>query len=139
MRRAAWATDNSGNPTGELAGVDERSLFRVAGEYYEEAVAAMAAPPHRWGEWVALFHPNEGWDQIVGYRHLDPKHWFTVPEGGGLEDVQGPFAMKRRALVAVGATSSKSVAAGHYRAKGHIVFTRDNALEVLSAQPEELP
>jgi hypothetical protein len=129
-RRAEWEQTVNG-ATGDMIGFSHNSLFTVAGsmEEYEAASAAMLKPPHRWGEWVAVFHPK--WDQIVGYVRLNPKDWYRLADDG---TVEGPFDMKRRAWP--GKTSK--VAAGVYRVDeaSMTIFTRDQA-ETLDLNPEE--
>jgi hypothetical protein len=103
---------------------------------YEEACRALASPPHRWGEWVAVFHPKfDG--QIVGYRRLRRKDWFLLPEGGRVDEVVGPYATKGAILRMLGFKTSKQVQSGVYTVEGWILFTRDRA-EKLNLQ-EPLP
>lgn len=137
MRRAEWEYAR-GQPTGEMTGIDERSLYRVAGDDYEEAFEAMARPPHRWGEWVAVFHPRfEG--QIVGYTRLRPTDWFCVPEGGSIENVEGPFPTKKLILSKLRQTTSEKVRTSVYRAAGHLIFTRAVADSLIEGATAALP
>lgn len=131
-RRAEWERTTEGAPTGDMVGFTHQSLFAVAGDEYEEAYQAVLKPPHRWGEWAAVFHPT--WDQIVGYVRLNPKDWYTLDDA--TDEVQGPFSMKRRAFPG----KTKRVRPGVYAVPDAnlLVFTRDQA-EGLGLNPEELP
>jgi hypothetical protein len=118
-----------------MVGFTHTSLYAdVAGSdmaRYDEARAAMREPPHRFGEWAAVFHPK--WDQIVGYVRLNPSDWYRLSDAG---EVEGPFDMKRRAWPG----KCRKVGPGVYVAAeaGWTVFTRANAPEV-GLNPEELP
>lgn len=124
MIRATWGTDSQGRSTGEFVGIDEQSLYSVAGDEYDEAYKAMLKPPHRWGEWAAVFHPRFA-GQIIGYRRLRPKDWFTLNDE--TDEVTGPWPTKRHALYSLRLkTSQKTKTSGLYTAgEHHIVFTRD--------------
>lgn len=125
--RAEWGRD------GDMTRIDERSLFRIAGEEYEQAYAAMLKPPHRWGEWVAVWHPR--WQQIVGYARLRPKDWFTFGIDSG--EIAGPWPTKRHALYSLRLKSAAKVESGVYQTDEHYVFTRDRA-ERVNVNQEEL-
>jgi len=130
MVKAGWGRD------GDFTGVDEQSLWRLTGSspVYEEAWAALSKPPYRWGEWVAVFHPTFA-GQIVGYRRLRPKDWFTFNLDTG--NIRGPFPTKRHGLRAIRESSSSTVEAGVYLTAGHYVFTRDKAARI-NVKEEEL-
>ena len=111
---------------------DERSIAKVAGDQYDEATAAILASG-RWGDWVAVQHPR--FNQIVGYRRLRQKDWFTVNEAN---EVGGPFKVKRHAVTSLGATKAKTVEPGVYAVGDTLIFTRDKA-EGLNLTQEDLP
>lgn len=136
MITATWSTDAQGRSTGEFDGVDEQSLWRITGEtaLYDEAVAAMLKPPHRWGEWAAVFHPTfKG--QIIGYRRLRPKDWFTAGKDSG--EITGPWPTKRHALYSLRLKKARTVESGVYETDDHYVFTRDR-VERISLTEEDL-
>ena len=124
MLKATWTVDREGRSTGDMDGIDEQSLYSIAGEDYDEAYAAMLVAPHRWGEWAAVFHPRFA-GQIVGYRRLRAKDWSTFNDA--TDEVTGPWPTKRHALYSLRLkTSQKTKTSGVYTAGDHhIVFTRD--------------
>lgn len=135
MIYAEWGRGRNGESTGEFENVDEQSLYRIAGDEYEAAYAAMAKPPHRWGEWAALFHPRfKG--QIVGYRRLRPKEWFTFGKDSG--EIAGPWPTKRHALYSLRLKSARTVESGVYETDEHYVFTRDRAERINLTQEDLL-
>jgi SLT domain-containing protein len=137
MRKATWTVDREGRHTGAMDGIDEQSLYNVAGEQYDEAAAAMAKAPHRWGEWAAVFHPRFA-GQIVGYCRLRPKDWFTL--NAETDEVTGPYGTKRHALYSLRSKTSRIVRSGVYAvgdSNEMLVFTRDRA-EGLGLTEEQL-
>jgi hypothetical protein len=117
-----------------MVGYDKRSLMEcVRSEEYEEALAAVARPPYRYGEWEAVFHPRFS-GQIVGYAKDNPKEWF-VRHG---EEIKGPFDTKKLCLAVVGGKTATKVEAGIYLHNDSTIFTRDKADRVL-LEGEELP
>ena len=123
------------------AGVELPSLWRVlvrvhgedeASDHYPDAVRAIAETG-RYGEWHAVFN---GFGQVLGYKRLNPKEWFTFGKDDG--KLNGPFPTKRLALATQRLKSARTVEAGVYETDDHYFFTRDRA-ERVNVKPEELP
>jgi hypothetical protein len=115
-----------------------RVLVRVHGEadassHYQAAVEAIKAD-RKYGEWAAVMKP--GTEQIIGYRRINPKEWYTRNESTGT--IRGPFSTKRLALSALREKSASKAGSGIYRTPQHAVFTRDRAT-ALGLTEEELP
>jgi hypothetical protein len=114
-----------------------RVLVRVHGEeaasgQYTEAVKAVLSTG-KYGEWHTVTNDH---GQILGYRRLNPKEWFTFGKDSG--EIGGPFPTKRLTLSALRAKKAAKVEGGIYETEEHYVFTRDRA-ETLQLNPEELP
>lgn len=66
---------------------------------------------------------HKKFNQIVGWRLLDPKSWFAISE----LEIRGPFPTKRLALRSVHQKTANKVAPGHYEAGGWTFVTRQVA------------
>lgn len=104
---------------------DTTSLYDIAGEQYDEAHAAMLKD-HRWGEWVAVFHPRFT-GQIIGYVRLKENEWFVEKDG----EVEGPWDTLTTCKKIAKAKRATKVEAGIYKANGYVMFTRANALTAI--------
>ena len=92
-----------------------------------EAADAMVDHGH-WRGYEMVRSPVKGLH--VGYRFIDPKHWFFVAHGVGNEP-EGPFVSKKIILRKLQQKTSKKREPGIYSIPGFTIFTRDMAEQVI--------
>ena len=112
------------------------ALMDVEGEAYLAMVKT-----GRWRDY-RMVRNTKG--QHVGYRYANRKDWFLIPEGGALDQSDGPYRSKKLILHKLRVKTSRKRAPGIYDvparkdvAPGFTLFTRDQAETIFGKGAEE--
>jgi hypothetical protein len=121
---------------GDTSKEERLALMDVEGEAYLAMVRT-----GRWGDYRMVRNAK---GQHLGYRLAARKDWFLIPEGGSVEQADGPFKTKKLILHKLRVKTSRKRAPGIYDvparkdvAPGFTLFTRDQAEAIFGADAEE--